>query len=674
MYSSILVDCKTLWSKKKMRAFTRPYLFILYIFSYFMNFLKNLLLFGALFAAGIVVLDVAWLVNVNIPWLSGNKNQVVVDTSTGVTEDTFVWTATVANLQNIPEPTCNEKEISTIEDGKVVCKIPQPARDLDCIDPSWLTVKQWDSIKLAKPELKKCTEAEFLCRDGAFVYQWTETTTSPSIVDYKYDIKECRPLVQNGIPCDAPWWSEKFDDGQLFIAYEKDIVTKDQDCKFEKVACFGGQLKQKFGYKYKTCAHAEDFSLEYIKQNSEKLVETNADGSISIAKTMTEDVTNTSKKSCTWFGRTILDGENIYAFKDQTVPFENDCEFEVKVCRDGTFGTPNKWYEFKECFIGKWADCTIWTTTLSHSNINTYYAKYDTTLKDCPSQVRRCWNGTPDGDEQYIYTTCNKPAARPTTTTPSVARCPNPYVGETAAVANGRQWVWYYANSVGRLGSCDGDNKVTVTCSNGTLLPISNSKKVWRSCTKGTPKDCTSSRGSIVPHGQSVVAFQSSSVTYGWVCQSEVRVCNDGNLDGSFTYQSCWVAQPASCVTPWWDTIPHNGSALAYQTDSVSYGSTCDSQSRVCKNGTLGWSFIYRSCTVNPPIDCTYNGTTIKHGQVIARYREPQVIGAVADGTDQCVRYTATCTNGSLQGTLMSHSEAVYLQCTTTIPNNWSNQ
>ncbi|MBP7007704.1 hypothetical protein KBB05_03100 [Patescibacteria group bacterium] len=76
---------------------------------------------------------------------------------------------------------------------------------------------------------------------------------------------------------------------------------------------------------------------------------------------------------------------------------------------------------------------------MSHSNINTYYAKYDTTLKDCPSQVRRCWNGTPDGDEQYIYTTCNKPAARPVVTTQSPSRCPNPYVGETAAVANGRQ-------------------------------------------------------------------------------------------------------------------------------------------------------------------------------------------------------------------------------------------
>lgn len=73
------------------------------------------------------------------------------------------------------------------------------------------------------------------------------------------------------------------------------------------------------------------------------------------------------------------------------------------------------------------------------------------------------------------------------------------------------------------------------------------------------------------------------------------------------------------------------------------------------------------------PKDCTYNGTLVKHGQTIARYREPQVVGAVADGTDQCVRYTATCNDGIMQGTLMSHPEATYVQCTTTIPNNGSN-
>jgi hypothetical protein len=71
-------------------------------------------------------------------------------------------------------------------------------------------------------------------------------------------------------------------------------------------------------------------------------VEQNADGSITIASSLTEDTSNAAKKSCNRFGRVVPNSENIYAFKDQTVPFENDCEFEVKVCRDGEFATPNK--------------------------------------------------------------------------------------------------------------------------------------------------------------------------------------------------------------------------------------------------------------------------------------------------------------------------------------------
>jgi len=63
----------------------------------------------------------------------------------------------------------------------------------------------------------------------------------------------------------------------LFIAYEKPVVTKDEDCKFEKVACLGGVLKQKFGYKEKTCSHAKDFSISYIKENKDKLVQQNSD-------------------------------------------------------------------------------------------------------------------------------------------------------------------------------------------------------------------------------------------------------------------------------------------------------------------------------------------------------------------------------------------------------------
>lgn len=61
---------------------------------------------------------------------------------------------------------------------------------------------------------------------------------------------------------------------------------------------------------------------------------------------------------------------------------------------------------------------------------------------------------------------------------------------------HGWSGVGYFKNNVGRLQSCDGEvdgkvNKVNVSCQYGTIQPIGNSQKIRRSCSKGTPSDCT---------------------------------------------------------------------------------------------------------------------------------------------------------------------------------------
>lgn len=121
------------------------------------------------------------------------------------------------------------------------------------------------------------------------------------------------------------------------------------------------------------------------------------------------DKAKPGEKSCIRFGKTINPTENVYAFKDQAVPFENDCDFEVKVCRDGIFTTPNKGYKFKECFIGAGLSCSVGTFAIDHAKVDTFYAEYDKVLKDCPKQVRRCRNGLADGDSIYKFKTCKKP-------------------------------------------------------------------------------------------------------------------------------------------------------------------------------------------------------------------------------------------------------------------------
>ena len=60
--------------------------------------------------------------------------------------------------------------------------------------------------------------------------------------------------------------------------------------------------------------------------------------------------------------------------------------------------------------------------------------------------------------------------------------------------------------------------------------------------------ECPLPWGGTISHGQSVTAYQSSSVACGSTCVSQTRTCNDGALSGSYQHQSCSVA---SCGGTW---------------------------------------------------------------------------------------------------------------------------
>lgn len=188
----------------------------------------------------------------------------------------------------------------------------------------------------------------------------------------------------------------------------------------------------------------------------------------------------------------------------------------------------------------------------------------------------------------------------------------------------------------------------------------------------GTPTNAScplpaSLGGGSIAHDQTVRAFQASSVSSGSTCVSETRVCNNGNLSGSYLHLNCTVQSPsytysyvvgnfgacsatacgtsgtqtrsvvcqrndgvavadsycsgtkpatsqpcsapactsASCPLPaslGGGSIAHNQSVSAFQALSVPNGSTCVSESRVCNNGNLSGSYLYSSCSVsNPP-------------------------------------------------------------------------
>jgi uncharacterized protein (TIGR02145 family) len=55
------------------------------------------------------------------------------------------------------------------------------------------------------------------------------------------------------------------------------------------------------------------------------------------------------------------------------------------------------------------------------------------------------------------------------------------------------------------------------------------------------------------------------------------------------TYSNCDLA---------WEIVTHNTSITAYETNSVTYWNTCNSEQRLCNNWILDWTFTFTWCTV----------------------------------------------------------------------------
>ncbi len=70
-------------------------------------------------------------------------------------------------------------------------------------------------------------------------------------------------------------------------------------------------------------------------------------------------------------------------------------------------------------------------------------------------------------------------------------------------------------------------------------------------CIKELPvyQSCTFN-GSTVVHGNSVTAYQASTVPYGSSCASQTRTCSNGSLSGSYAYSSCSVSPPTPPAAP----------------------------------------------------------------------------------------------------------------------------
>lgn len=135
--------------------------------------------------------------------------------------------------------------------------------------------------------------------------------------------------------------------------------------------------------------------------------------------------------------------------------------------------------------------------------------------------------------------------------------------------------------------------------------------------------DCALPWGGILANGSGVTAYQQSSVPFGSSCASQTRNCSSGVLSGSYTKESCSALPPARCDTPWGGIVNHGSSTLAYQAASVPYGTSCNSQTRNCYNGSLSGGYVYETCTPEAaPTNCGLPwGGSLSHGDSVSAYQ-----------------------------------------------------
>ncbi len=272
---------------------------------------------------------------------------------------------------------------------------------------------------------------------------------------------------------------------------------------------------------------------------------------------------NNQNSSCRFNGQSVQNGQSVAAYLNSSVPTGSSCVSEQRVCQNGTLSGS---YSFASCTPGAAASCLFDGVTISHnSRVVAFLRSTGGDGEACQSQERVCSNGQLSGS--YTFS------------------------------------------------SCQNDGAESCVFNDQTIL-----------------------------NGQSVYAYKNSTVPFGSSCQFEERSCSNGILRGSNEFASCVVDGPAACQFSG-RTLAHGESVVAFENSSVALGSSCVQQTRVCSNGTLSGTYGAASCEVETGASCDFNGTKIQDGTSIQAYFSS--ISAFGEG---CFRQTRVCSNGFLSG------------------------
>jgi len=394
-------------------------------------------------------------------------------------------------------------------------------------------------------------------------------------------------LIPPSNVCNLPWGGT-IASGQSVIAYQALSVAFGGSCIFETRTCTNGVLSGSFTF---------------------------------------QNCTINPPANCTLpWGGTIANGQSVTAYQTLTVPNGQVCASQTRTCNNGTLSGS---YTFQNCTVNPPVTCALpWGGTINvGQSVTAYQTLTVANGQVCTSETRTCQsNGTLSGS--FTYQNC-------TVTPPN--SCSLPWGG---TIADGQSVTAYQTLTVPNGQVCASQTR---TCNNGVL----SGSYTFQNCTVNPPVTCALPWGGTINVGQSVTAYQGSTVAYGGSCLFETRTCqSNGTLSGSYMFQNCTINPPASCALPWGGSIANGQSVIAYQNSAVAFGGSCVFETRVCNNGVLSGSYTYQNCTISPPANCALPwGGTLANGQSVTAYAS----GTVANG-QQCVAETRTCTNGVLSG------------------------
>jgi hypothetical protein len=306
------------------------------------------------------------------------------------------------------------------------------------------------------------------------------------------------------------------------------------------------------------CAVASDASGVAIKGGSNEHPSLNPAVFASCTKT-------TDSTVCDWFGNftatasvtncttpwgaTVNNNSSVLAYLNATEPYNgtNTCTAlpETRTCTDGSLSGS---YMYQTCEPAPTADCTApWGDSVANNSSVTAYENATVPVGfSCASETRSCSNGILSGT--FTNASCSVQTTR--TVTVSIEQQGTGTVSGIAVTGEGAicdGLVCTVANDwTGTLtatGTCSGTQSTVSGSVDVTLTTVTAATITLPTCTGPV---CTTPWSTEVASGGSVVAYQNATVSYPSTCTSETRFCNDGSLSGTYTNQSC----SQTCTVP----------------------------------------------------------------------------------------------------------------------------